>query len=64
MWKFVVILFLLLIGGAGGIGIVSLFEGNEVFTGYVAGIAAMMGMIVLLLVFIVAQLDSLERNKD
>ncbi|WP_100404278.1 hypothetical protein [Bacillus solitudinis] len=64
MWKFTVMLFLLLIGGIGGIDIVSLFEGNEVFTGYVAGFAAMVGMIVVLLMFIVAQLHNIESKKD
>ncbi|WP_440970360.1 hypothetical protein ACSS6N_25180 [Peribacillus frigoritolerans] len=64
MWKFTVMLFLLLIGGIGGIGIVSLFEGNEVFSGYHAGIAAMVGMIVVLLLFIVAQLHNMESKKD
>ncbi|MDM5307004.1 hypothetical protein [Peribacillus frigoritolerans] len=46
------------------IGIVSLLEGNEVFTGYVAGLAAMVGMIVVLLIFIVAQLHNIESKKD
>ncbi|MEW5553143.1 hypothetical protein ABGT22_25055 [Peribacillus frigoritolerans] len=46
------------------IGIVSLFEGNEVFTGYVAGLAAMVGMIVVLLIFIGAQLHNIESKKD
>ncbi|MGJ3196897.1 hypothetical protein [Peribacillus frigoritolerans] len=64
MWKFTVMLFLLLIGGIGGIGIVSLFEGNEVFSGYHDSIAAMVGMIVVLLLFIVAQLHNMESKKD
>ncbi|MEW5591993.1 hypothetical protein ABGT24_00270 [Peribacillus frigoritolerans] len=63
MWKFTVMLFLLLIGGIGGIGIVSLFEGNEVFSGYHAGIAAMVGMIVELLLFIVDELHNMEIEK-
>ncbi|QOR64903.1 hypothetical protein IM538_13715 [Cytobacillus suaedae] len=63
MWKFTILLFLLLIGGVGGIGIVSLFEGNEVFTGYIAGFAAMLGMIVVLLVFIAAQLNNIESRR-
>ncbi|MFK4392678.1 hypothetical protein CN563_13905 [Bacillus sp. AFS026049] len=63
MWKFTVMLFLLLIGGIGGIGIVSLFEGNEVFSGYHAGIAAMVGMIVVLLLFTVDKLHNMEIEK-
>ncbi|CEG31958.1 hypothetical protein ACPOM7_22855 [Peribacillus castrilensis] len=62
MWKIVVMIFLILIGGIGGIGIVSLFEGNEVFSGYHAGIAAMLGMIIVLLIFIAAQLNNIEEK--
>ncbi|WP_157801045.1 hypothetical protein [Bacillus solitudinis] len=61
MWKLVGMLFLLFIGGIAGIGVVSIFEGNEVFTGFVAGLAAMLGMIVMLLLFIADKLHNLEK---
>jgi hypothetical protein len=61
MWKLVGMLFLLFIGGIGGIAIVSVFEGNEVFTGFVAGLAAMLGMIIVLLLFIAVKLSALEK---
>lgn len=51
---------LLVVGGIGGIGICSAFEGNEVFTGY----AAMLGMIVALLSAIFFQLILMQKDKE
>ncbi|WP_409253408.1 hypothetical protein V1502_05715 [Bacillus sp. SCS-153A] len=53
-------LLLLVVGGIGGIGICSTFEGNEVFTGY----AAMLGMIVALLSAIFFQLNLMHKEKE
>jgi len=52
-------LFLLVVGGIGGIAICSIFEGNEVFSGY----AVMIGMIVSLLSAIFYQLNLMHRDK-
>jgi hypothetical protein len=64
MWNFTVKLFLVILGGIGGIAIVSLFEGNEVFNSYISGFAAMLGVIIVLLLFITAQLHNIESKKD
>lgn len=53
-------LLLLIVGGISGIVICSVFEGNEVFSGY----AAMLGMIVALLSGIFLQLNLMHRDKD
>jgi hypothetical protein len=53
-------LLLLVVGGIGGIVICSVFEGNEVFSGY----AAMLGMIVALLSGIFFQLNLMHRDKE
>jgi hypothetical protein len=52
-------LLLMIVGGIGGIVICSVFEGNEVFSGY----AAMLGMIVALLSGIFFQLNLIHRDK-
>lgn len=52
-------LLLLVVGGIGGIVICSVFEGNEVFSGY----AVMLGMIVALLSAIFFQLNFMHRDK-
>lgn len=64
MWNFTVKLFLLIIGGIGGITLVSLFEGNEVLNSYITGFAAMLGVIIVLLLFITVQLHNIESKKD
>jgi len=51
---------LLIVGGIGGIAICSVFEGNEVFSGY----AAMLGMIVALLSAIFFQLNLMQKNES
>ncbi|MCP1493138.1 hypothetical protein J2Y73_003169 [Peribacillus frigoritolerans] len=53
MASLVVWLLILIFGGIGGIVICSVFEGNEVFSGY----AAMLGMIIALLSAIFFQLN-------
>jgi hypothetical protein len=53
-------LLLMVVGGVGGIVICSVFEGNEVFSGY----AAMLGMIVVLLSAIFFQLNLMHRDKE
>ncbi|MBO1513956.1 hypothetical protein [Metabacillus bambusae] len=53
-------LLLLIVGGIGGIVICSVFEGNEVFSGY----AVMLGMIVALLSGIFFQLNFMHRDKE
>ncbi|WP_243385337.1 hypothetical protein [Bacillus kexueae] len=56
----IIVWFLLItIGGISGIGICSLFEGNEVLTGY----AAMLGMIIALLSAIFFQLHIMHRDQ-
>jgi hypothetical protein len=60
MASFFVWLLLLGTGGVGGIVICSIFEGNEVFSGY----AAMLGMIVALLSGIFFQLNLMHRDKE
>ncbi len=49
----------LVVGGIGGIAICSIFEGNEVFSGY----AVMLGIIVSLLSAIFFQLNLMHRDK-
>jgi hypothetical protein len=60
MATFFVWLLLMVVGGVGGIVICSVFEGNEVFSGY----AAMLGMIVVLLSAIFFQLNLMHRDKE
>ncbi|RBW68831.1 hypothetical protein [Bacillus taeanensis] len=60
MSVFFVWLLLIIFGGIGGIAICSVFEGNEVFSGY----TAMLGMIVTLLSGIFVQLNLLHRDKQ
>ncbi|MBL3642772.1 hypothetical protein [Peribacillus frigoritolerans] len=60
MAPLVVWLLILVFGGIGGIVICSVFEGNEVFSGY----AAMLGMIIALLSAIFFQLNLMHQDKE
>jgi hypothetical protein len=60
MSVFFIWLLMVIFGSIGGIAICSVFEGNELFSGY----AAMLGMIVALLSGIFVQLNLMHRDKE